>query len=618
MIGDVLVSSILCRNLKRAYPNSQVDYMVYESTAAVLEENPFIDNLILFTTKHRKSKWAFYKFVKQLDKNNYDIVIDAYSKLESWITVFFLNAPVKISYQKPGRKFLYSHSVDFLEKPNSNVGLIIERRLSLLSPLRLSIALDSKPKLYLSNEEKSFADIKFEQYGIDKSKKTVMMSIIGSDTIKTYPLVKMSKVIDFIVEKLNCNILFNYIPNQLEDAQTVYDACNDKGKQNCYFDLLGNNLREFIAIMNNCDMIIGNDGGAINMAKALDKPSFIIFSPWIEKKMWATFEDGKFHKSVHLKDYDAKLFKEKSQKELKRESLNLYNKFDFRYFKKELNCFLEYHKVTRDIPIYKNTAPSMSEKLTVLVITYNELGNIDELIKSISFANEIIVVDSFSTDGTFEKLQEYSNVKVFQRRFTNFSDQRNYTASLASNKWVLFVDADERVSSALQIEILDCINNPNGVRIFGIYRKMYFNGSLLKYGGYQTEKVYRLYHKDFTRYDPKKLVHEVLEMNTSPKLLKNKLSHYSYISDANYKRKLLFYARLRAQELRQKGKKVYWFLSVVKPAYRFIHLYLIRFGFLDGKRGFEMAKLSAYGVRQRYVALKKQISLKFIKLKIYE
>ncbi|MCK5816177.1 MAG: glycosyltransferase [Flavobacteriaceae bacterium] len=608
MIGDVLVSSILCENLKKAYPNSQVDYMIYESTAAVLEGNPFIDNLILFTKTHRNNKRSFYKLIKQLNRNDYDVVIDAYSKLESWIPVFFLNAPVKISYQKSGRKFLYTHSIKLLEEPTSNIGLIIERRLSLLSPLRLPISLDSKPKLYLSNDEKAFADSKFEQFGIDKNKKTVMMSIIGSSIDKTYPLTNMSKVIDFVVEKLNCNILFNYIPNQLNDAQIIFDACREQTQKNVFFDLLGGNLREFIAIMNHCDMIIGNDGGAINMAKALDKPSFIIFSPWIEKQMWATFEDGKFHKSVHLKDYNPELFRDKSQKELKSESLNLYSKFDFSYFKQELNNFLEYHNVKQQIPKYKKTVSSTSEKLTVLVITFNEIGNIDELIESISFADEIIVVDSFSTDGTFEALQKQEKVKVVQRKFINFSNQRNYAASLASNKWVLFVDADERIPNALQIEVLDNINNPKNTKIFGMYREMYFNGGLLKYGGYQTEKVYRLYHTDFTKYNSNKLVHEVLELKSKPKLLKNKIIHYSYISDDNYKKKLELYARLQAKELKQKGKKAYLFLSVVKPAYRFIHLWFVRFGFLDGKRGFKMAKLSAYGVKQRYKELKKLVS----------
>ena len=605
MIGDVLVSSVLCENLKKAYPNSQIDYMVYESTIAVLQGNPYIDNLVLFKEEHRKSKRLFYKLIKKIKSTNYDIIIDSYSKLESWITMFFLKSAIKISYQKYGRNFLYSHSIKFLEESTSNIGLIIERRLSLLSPLRLPFALETKPKLYITNDELNFANNKFKEFGIDRSKKTIMISIIGSSDIKTYPLFKMAEVIDFVVDKLDYNILFNYVPNQKRDAQIVYDACSENTKKHVYFDLLGNNLRDFIVIMNNCDMIIGNDGGAINMAKALDKPSFIIFSPWIEKKMWATFEDGKFHKSVHLKDYNPELFLHKPQKELKEKSLKFYNKFDFKYFKKELNTFLKYHEVKRQIPKYEYLRNEDFEKLSILVITFNEVANIDTLLKSISFADEIIVVDSYSTDGTFEALQKYNKVKVVQRKFKNFSDQRNFSASLAAHKWVLFVDADERISSDLQIEILDSINNPSDIRIFGMYRKMYFNDTLLKYGGYQTEKIYRLYHTAFARYNPNRLVHEVLEMNSKPKLLKNKIIHYSYSSDDDYKKKLTKYAVLRAQELKNKGVKPLLYLFYIKPAFRFFKMFFIRFGFLDGGKGFKMAKLSAFGVRQRYVELRK-------------
>src|SRR5690606_28611290 len=112
----------------------------------------------------------------------------------------------------------------------------------------------------------------------------------------------MSKVVDYIADNADVNILFNYFPKQIEDAKTVFNACKSSTQEKIYFDLLGGDLRSFIGLVNQCDMIVGNDGGAINMAKALEKPSFIIFSPWIEKKIWATFEDGIHHLSVHLKD----------------------------------------------------------------------------------------------------------------------------------------------------------------------------------------------------------------------------------------------------------------------------------------------------------------------------
>jgi ADP-heptose:LPS heptosyltransferase len=340
MIGDVLISSVICNNLRAAYPDAQIDYLVYASTTPVLEGNSSIDNIILFEEKHRKSKKELLNLGLQIRKEGYDLLIDAYSKLESWILVLLSNAKRKISYKKPGRTFLYTDNVPFEPFPKTNLGLAIERRLSLLEPLDLKIKTDPIPKLFVSEKENKEAIALFEKYNIRKDRKTVMISLLGSENLKTYPLEFMAKVVDYVVDNADVNILFNYFPKQLDEAKTVFNACKPSTREKIYFDLLGGDLRSFIGLINQCDLIIGNDGGAINMAKALEKPSFIIFSPWIEKKIWATFEDGIHHLSVHLKDYRPDLFEGKTEKILKKESLSLYQQFKPEFFKDKIESFL--------------------------------------------------------------------------------------------------------------------------------------------------------------------------------------------------------------------------------------------------------------------------------------
>ncbi|AWK05246.1 ADP-heptose--LPS heptosyltransferase [Flavobacterium crocinum] len=341
MIGDVLVSSIICNNLKTTYPDAQIDYLVYASTTPVLEGNSSIDNIILFEEKHRNSKKELLKLGLQLRKENYDILIDAYSKLESWVLVLLSNAKRKISYKKPGRTFLYTDNVPFEPFPKTNLGLAIERRISLLEPLHLQTEINPIPKLFVSEKENQEALALFDKHQVRKDRKTIMISLLGSEKLKTYPLEFMSKVVDYVADNADVNILFNYFPKQLEEAKTVYNACKPSTQNKIYFDLLGGDLRSFIGLVNQCDAIIGNDGGAINMAKALDKPSFIIFSPWIEKKIWATFEDGIHHLSVHLKDYKPELFENKTEKMLKKESLDLYQKFSPEFFENRIKSFLK-------------------------------------------------------------------------------------------------------------------------------------------------------------------------------------------------------------------------------------------------------------------------------------
>jgi len=340
MIGDVLVSSIICNNLRIAYPDAQIDYLVYKSTTAVLEGNPNIDTIIHFEEKHRKSKKELLKLALQIRANKYDLLIDAYSKLESWLIVLLSGAKRKISYKKKGRTFLYTDNVPFEEFPKTNLGLAIERRLSLLEPLQLSAEMDPLPKLFVTPEENRNAIALFKKHQLKKDRKTVMISLLGSENLKTYPLSYMTEIVDTIADSNDVNILFNYFPKQIKDAKTVFNSCKPSTQEKIFFDLLGGDLRAFIGVLNQCDLIVGNDGGAINMAKALEKPSFIIFSPWIEKKIWATLEDGIQHMSVHLNDYKPELLAQKTEKELKQYTLNLYKEFEPQLFKDKLKSFL--------------------------------------------------------------------------------------------------------------------------------------------------------------------------------------------------------------------------------------------------------------------------------------
>jgi ADP-heptose:LPS heptosyltransferase len=341
LIGDVLVSSIICNNLRLAYPDAQIDYMVYESTVPVLEGNPNIDNVHLFQEKHRKSKKEFLNLAHEIRGIKYDLIIDAYSKLESWLIVLLSGAKRKISYKKIGRTFLYNDNVPFAEFPKTNLGLAIERRLSLLEPLDLKIKVNPFPKLYVTDKENQDAIALFEYHQVRKDRKTVMISLLGSENLKTYPMNYMATVVDYIADNQEVNILFNYIPKQIKDAKVIFDACKPSTQEKIYFNLLGGNLRGFIAIMNNCDLIIGNDGGAINMAKSLGKSSFIIFSPWIEKKIWATLEDGLQHVSVHLNDFKPELLASKTEKERKKNALSLYQKFEPELFNDKIELFLK-------------------------------------------------------------------------------------------------------------------------------------------------------------------------------------------------------------------------------------------------------------------------------------
>jgi len=603
MIGDVLVSSIICNNLRTAYPTAQIDYLVYESTVPVLEGNTSIDNIILFKKEHRESNTALLKLALKIRSEKYDLVIDAYSKLESWVFVLLSGAKRKISYKKAWRNFLYTDNVPFAVFPKTNMGLAIERRLSLLKPLDLNIEIDPLPKLYVTEEENLEAIALFQKHNVKKDRKTVMISLLGSEKLKTYPLEFMSEIVDAVAENRDINILFNYFPSQIDEARKVYDACAESTRAKIYFDLLGNDLRSFIAIMNNCNLIVGNDGGAINMAKSLNKPTFTIFSPWIEKKIWATFEDEIHHISVHLQEFKPELFTLYSEKEVKFKTPELYAEFKPELFKNQLASFLDAN-LNQEVAVVLKPVP-VKLPLSALIITFNEEKHINEIMHDLDFTDEIIVVDSFSTDNTVALVNSFEKAKLIQNAFVDYTSQRNFAIENAKNPWILFLDADERFTDELKNEVIETIQKKDASSAYLFYRTFMFEDQKLNFSGWQTDKIFRLFQKDKARYTTERLVHEKLTVNGRIGKLKNKLIHFSYTDYETYKGKMESYGRFKAKEEFAKGVKPNFYHFYLHPAYKFAYQYLIRLGFLDGKKGITICYLNALSVAVRYRELKK-------------
>lgn len=245
------------------------------------------------------------------------------------------------------------------------------------------------------------------------------------------------------------------------------------------------------------------------------------------------------------------------------------------------------------------------QKLSVLIITFNEELHIKSLLESIDFADEIIVVDSFSTDKTVEITESFSNVKLIQNKFLNYTAQRNFTLDRAKNDWILFIDADERLTPHLKSEIISVINTPNAANAYLIYRTFMFKNKKLHFSGWQTDKIFRLFNKTNCRYTEDRLVHEKLNVNGSVSILKNKLIHFSYTNYEDYKSKMYQYGVLKANERIKKGQKSSIFLMIFHPVYTFLYQYIVRLGLFDGAKGITICYLNAYSIFIRYKELQK-------------
>jgi len=242
----------------------------------------------------------------------------------------------------------------------------------------------------------------------------------------------------------------------------------------------------------------------------------------------------------------------------------------------------------------------LSQKISALAITLNEEDNVARYVESLSFVDEIIFIDSGSTDNTVAIAQKMG-VKVIEHTFENFSDQRNFGIKQAKNDWILFFDLDEIVSEKLKNEIVSNVNNPGKNVAYSVRRNYYFMGKLIKFGGWQNDKVIRCFNKNFC--DFKGLVHEKVAANGHVAKLKNTLNHYSYKSFDNYNDKLNKYSQLQATNLFEKGVKPNAYHFIIRPLYRFLWQYFFRLGILDGKEGFILAYVHSFSVFKRYLQL---------------
>ena len=238
--------------------------------------------------------------------------------------------------------------------------------------------------------------------------------------------------------------------------------------------------------------------------------------------------------------------------------------------------------------------------ITAIIPTFNEADNIAAAIDTLHFCDDVMVVDSFSEDDTV-KIAKKKNAIVHQRKYTGPADQKNWAIPQAKHKWVFILDADERVTPELAKEITTLLQEDAIAEdAFWIGRQSYFMGKKVNYSGWQKDKVVRLIRRDKCRYDQKQVHEEIDTTNIEVGILKNKMIHYTYKSTAHFMAKMDRYAKWSAEDHLAKTSKVTWFHLTIKPAFRFLKHFLFQLGFLDGRVGYEISKIMAWGVRRRY------------------
>lgn len=241
-------------------------------------------------------------------------------------------------------------------------------------------------------------------------------------------------------------------------------------------------------------------------------------------------------------------------------------------------------------------------KISVCVISFNEERNIEECLKSVSWADEIILVDSYSTDRTVELAKQYTS-KIFLAEWKGYSEAKNYALEKTSNDWIFSLDADERVTPELRDEIIAVINDRNKEYTgYKVARRAYFLGKWIKHCGWYPGYVVRLFRKGAGTFG-KSRVHEKLNLVGEIGTLQHDLLHFTDNDLSHYFNKFNKYTSLAADDLAAKGTPFRVWHLFIKPFYTFFKMFILRRGFLDGLHGFVLSVLSSAYVFTKYAKL---------------
>lgn len=235
--------------------------------------------------------------------------------------------------------------------------------------------------------------------------------------------------------------------------------------------------------------------------------------------------------------------------------------------------------------------------LSVALITRNEEANIESCLESVRWADEIVIVDSGSSDKTLEKAEAYTS-KIYQVPFRDFASQKNEALSRTTADWVFFIDADERVSKELAAAITERAHAKGPAKAYGVKRKTYFFGKPLRFSGAQDDYPIRLFPRGKASFEQP--VHESIVTSLPVEKIRAPIIHYSTRNLRHYFSKVTQYVPLELDVLRRKGRGVFLWDPFVQPVGKFVYLYFFKLGILDGIPGFQYAALSSYYTFVKY------------------
>jgi len=240
----------------------------------------------------------------------------------------------------------------------------------------------------------------------------------------------------------------------------------------------------------------------------------------------------------------------------------------------------------------------MRNKLSITIITKNEEANIERCLNSVKWADEIVIIDSGSQDRTVQICQEFG-AKVIETKWLGFGKTKKLAVDSAKYDWIFSIDADEEVTEELKVTIAEILSNPKK-KAYSVKRKSYYLGKMINYCGWDKDYPLRLFNRKYGNFN-EKIVHESVVTNGNKGRIEDVMLHYTYPTISSHIQKIDHYSRLGAEKIA--GEKSSISKAYFRGIFKFMKMYFLQKGFLDGKVGFILSLNSAYGVFLKYLKL---------------
>ena len=241
-------------------------------------------------------------------------------------------------------------------------------------------------------------------------------------------------------------------------------------------------------------------------------------------------------------------------------------------------------------------------RISAVITTLNEERNIADCIESLLWCDEVVVVDSFSTDRTPEIARAYEKVRLLQRPYMGSASQKNWSMDQTQYEWILIFDADERCTPELQAEITRLLAAGPETEAYTIKRRVYFMDRVIRFSGWQHDRVVRLLRRGAGRY-PNKRVHADMHTKSPASVLASHMLHYMIDSFQQYLPRIVTYGYWGAAQGWKTGHKSGLTEVFGRPVWRFLRMYVLQFGFLDGMAGLVFCMLQAFGTYLKWAVL---------------